>query len=132
MQGSEVVNLIVEDVVNLIVEDQVIPASRTILSAASPVLSAMLSSSFREADAQDIPLPGKSYDDVQYMYDFISLPDTPLLTGMCTHSLSYLTTGMKAAVIYTRLTQPTTVACNCGDGRVPEGRSLYSPDPTYP
>ncbi|XP_041357425.1 BTB and MATH domain-containing protein 38-like [Gigantopelta aegis] len=47
----------------LIVDDKRMYVNKTILSLASPVFEAMFESDFKEKQDEEIPLPGKKYDD---------------------------------------------------------------------
>ncbi|XP_060563820.1 BTB and MATH domain-containing protein 38-like [Ruditapes philippinarum] len=49
----------------LIVENHKIPVSKTVLCIASPVFRTMLEGYFREKTGTEIPLPGKSYKDIE-------------------------------------------------------------------
>ena len=48
----------------LVVEDKRFHVHRQILSLHSPVFKAMLNSQFKEATANEIPLPGKKADEI--------------------------------------------------------------------
>lgn len=73
MQGDEVI---------LKVEDKSIQASRIILSAASPVFKTMLESSFLEGSSQKITLPGKSYEAVKFVVNYVSSQALMQITGI--------------------------------------------------
>ncbi|XP_053388242.1 uncharacterized protein LOC128551416 [Mercenaria mercenaria] len=51
------------DDVTFLIEDNRLYASKAILGIASPVFEAMFGSSFKERDQEEIPLPGKKFED---------------------------------------------------------------------
>ncbi|XP_053395339.1 uncharacterized protein LOC128555792 isoform X2 [Mercenaria mercenaria] len=51
------------DDVTFLIEDNRLYATKAILGIASPVFEAMFGSSFKERDQEEIPLPGKNFED---------------------------------------------------------------------
>lgn len=72
--------IILEYDVTFEVEDRCLKASRAVLSAWSPVFSAMLNTGFREERAQTIPLPGKTYAEIEALIN-ATHPQKPPLTS---------------------------------------------------
>lgn len=66
--------------VTFLVEGKKLYGSRTILGIHSPVFRAMFGSNFRERNEEDIPLPGKRYDDVLLFMKFLLPKCSPEVT----------------------------------------------------
>ena len=70
--------------VTLLVEGRRLFTCRGILASASPVWRKMFTSDFKEKDASEIPLPGKSFTEVHELLLCISPAIQKPITGECT------------------------------------------------
>ena len=70
-----------QDTTTLVVDDREIEVLTAVLMTASEVFKAMITSDFLERKTGRITLPGKSYDGVEFMVNYITSPDYVPIAG---------------------------------------------------
>ena len=90
-----------QEVTTLIVADREIRISSAALATSSDVFKAMITSDFQEGKTGRIVMPGKSYDAVEFMMQYITSTDYVPIQGVLTDTHGTRVAPRKPLYLYT-------------------------------